>query len=105
MDMGVGGLRELVVDREAWRAEVPGVAKSQTQLSDWIELNWILFSHQSMFPVSVLALSEASQSWKRFNLFDDTLNFIYQVKRNEAICVNHPFALILFGLFKYAAYF
>ena len=34
MDMGVGGLRELVVDREAWRAEVPGVAKSQTRLSD-----------------------------------------------------------------------
>ena len=34
MDMGLGGLRELVVDREAWRAVVRGVAKSQTQLSD-----------------------------------------------------------------------
>ena len=30
MDMGLGGLRELVVDREAWRAEVHGVAKSRT---------------------------------------------------------------------------
>ena len=34
MDMGLGGLRELVMDREAWRAVVHGVTKSQTRLSD-----------------------------------------------------------------------
>ena len=34
MDMGLGGLQELVVDREAWRAPVHEVAKSQTRLSD-----------------------------------------------------------------------
>ena len=34
MDMGLGGLRELVMDREAWCAEVHGVTKNQTQLSD-----------------------------------------------------------------------
>ena len=40
MDMSLSELRELVMDREAWRAVIHGVTKSRTQLSDWTELKW-----------------------------------------------------------------
>ena len=45
MDMRLGGLQELVMDREAWRATVHGVANSWTQLSDRTELNWYALSN------------------------------------------------------------
>ena len=40
MDMSLSKLQELVINREDWHAVVCGVAKSQTRLSDWTELNW-----------------------------------------------------------------
>ena len=54
MDTGLGELRDLVMDREAWRAAIHGVAKSRTRLSDWTELNWWLYTTQSNFENSSL---------------------------------------------------
>ena len=41
VDVSLSELRQLVMDREAWRAAIHGVAKSRTRLSDWTKLNWM----------------------------------------------------------------
>ena len=48
IDISLGGLRELVMDREAWRYAVQGFAKSWTWLSNWTELNWITSNDHSL---------------------------------------------------------
>ena len=47
MDMGLGELQELMMEREAWCSVVHGVTQSQTQLNNWTELNWR--SHYDIF--------------------------------------------------------
>ena len=56
MDMGLGGLRELVMDREAWRAADHGVTQSRTWLSEWTELNWTFCMSLRQLPRSAIAM-------------------------------------------------
>ena len=64
MDMSLSKLQELVMDRDTWRAEIHGVAKSQTQLSDGTELKWSPIWFLPWFSWLVIIAQTPSFSYK-----------------------------------------
>ena len=59
IDLSLSDLRELVMDREAWRAAIHGVSKSRTRLSDWTELKDVYSSKQ------LLWIKQNDQDWRK----------------------------------------
>ena len=84
MDMSFSKLRELVMDREAWRSAIHGVTKSQTQLSDWTELNHVDLKNTNWY--NILSRNLLSQIHKFIRYIFYT-SYCHRLQRCQTCCI------------------
>ena len=94
MDMGLGGFRELVMDREAWRAAIHRVTKSWTRLGNWTELNRLMKYLAPNSQADVIYY-QFDGHWSTFAFYNwkNTLGFIKYLSYIKNLYLMIPFAL------------
>ena len=108
MDVNLSELRELVMDRETWGAVIHGVAKSQTRLSDWTELNVIPGVHASVCVCVCVCtqtwLDDEESIWKDWTLFECSKDHkILSMLNTEKVFQPISTPSLSFGLFSLLA--